>query len=42
MSLVLNITQVIEFQAYTAGHQPDLIVLNETWLKPMIHDRKFS
>ena len=34
----LNITKVIEFQAYVAGHKPDTILLNETWLKPTIHD----
>ena len=34
----LNITKVLEFQAYVAGHKPDIILLNETWLKPTIHD----
>ena len=34
----LNITKVLEFQAYVAGHKPDIILLNETWLKHTIHD----
>ena len=35
---VLNITKVFEFQPYIASHQPDIVVLNETWLKASIND----
>ena len=35
---VLNITKLLEFQAYVSINQPDIIVLNETWLKHTITD----
>ena len=35
---VLNITKLLEFQAYVSIYQPDIIVLNETWLKRTITD----
>ena len=35
---VLNITKVFEFQPYIASQQPDIVVLNETWLKASIND----
>ena len=35
---ILNITKVLEFQAYIATNKPDVIVLSETWLKPSISD----
>ena len=34
----LNITKVLEFQSHISLTQPDVIVLNETWLKPSIRD----
>ena len=37
---VLNITKVFEFQSYIANHHPDIVVLNETWLKASISDTK--
>ena len=32
----LNITIHTEFQSYIITYKPDLIILNETWLKPNI------
>ena len=32
----LNITKHTEFQSYILTYKPDLIILNETWLKPSI------
>lgn len=33
----LNMTKVSDMQGYIFEHQPDIIVLNETWLKPTIN-----
>ena len=35
---VINFTKLLEFQAYVSINQPDIIVLNETWLKHTITD----
>ena len=35
---VLNITKVLELQSYIANYRPEIIILNETWLKPAIND----
>ena len=35
---MLNITKLFEFQSYISIHKPDIIVINETWLKPDILD----
>ena len=35
---ILNITKVSEFQSYIASHHPDIVMLNETWLKASIND----
>ena len=35
---VLNITKILELQSYVHYHQPDIVVLNETWLKSCIND----
>ena len=35
---VLNITKLLEFQVCDTNNQPDVIVLNETWLKQTITD----
>ena len=32
----LNITKILELQAYMFENKPDIIILNETWLKPAI------
>ena len=32
----LSITKILEFQAFVFENAPDLIILNETWLKPSI------
>ena len=32
----LNITKILELQAYIFENKPDIIILNETWLKPAI------
>ena len=34
----LNMTKVLELNSYIAAHQPDVIVLNETWLKDSIQN----
>ena len=34
----LNITKLIEFQTHIFENSPDIILLNETWLKPTISD----
>ena len=34
----LNMTKILELQSYTYSHKPDLLILNETWLKPSILD----
>ena len=31
---VLNIAKIIELQSYISFYQPDIVILNETWLKP--------
>ena len=36
----LNITKVMEFQAYIFEKKPDMIILNETWLKPTINSNE--
>ena len=36
----LNQTKVLEFQSHISFTQPDVIVLNETWLKPSIRDNE--
>lgn len=33
---ILNLTKVIEFQSFVISNNPDIIVLNETWLKTNI------
>ena len=35
-----NITKLLEFQSYVYEHKPEIIILNETWLKPTIHDNE--
>ena len=35
---VLNIAKILELQSYVHYHQPDIVVLNETWLKSCIND----
>ena len=35
-SPTLNITKLLEFQTFVYNTQPDIIILNETWLKPSI------
>ena len=35
---MLNITKILELQSYVHYHQPDIVVLNETWLKSCIND----
>ena len=39
-SPALNQTKVIEFQAHVYNNSPDIIVLNETWLKNSINDNE--
>ena len=36
----LNITKISEFQTHIFSTSPDLIILNETWLKPSITDNE--
>ena len=36
----LNITKHTEFQSYIITYNPDIIILNETWLKPRILDNE--
>ena len=36
----LNITKVMEFQAYIFEKAPNIILLNETWLKPSINSNE--
>ena len=36
----LNITKHTEFQSYIITYNPDIIILNETWLKPSILDNE--
>ena len=36
----LNITKLIELHAYIKNFQPDILVLNETWLKSSILDNE--
>ena len=36
----LNLTKLHEFQAYVYSQSPDIIIINETWLKPCIHDNE--
>ena len=36
----LNITKIMEFQAYIFEKAPDIIILNETWLKPSINSNE--
>ena len=36
----LNITKVMEFQAFVFEKKPDIIILNETWLKPTINSNE--
>ena len=36
----LNITKLLEFQAYIFQNTPDIVILNETWLKSCINDKK--
>ena len=33
----LNITKLLEFQSYVFQNFPDVILLNETWLKTTVH-----
>ena len=35
-----NLTKLLEFQSYTYKHKPDIVILNETWLKPSIKDNE--
>ena len=35
----LNITKLLEFQAYIFQNTPDIVILNETWLKSCINDK---
>ena len=36
----LNVTKLTELQAYVYSNKPDVVVLNETWLKPSITDNE--
>ena len=36
----LNVTKLFELQSYVSKHKPDLVVLNETWLKKSILDNE--
>ena len=36
----LNLTKLYELQAYAYHHRPDIIALNETWLKPSIKNNE--
>ena len=36
----LNITKLLEFQAYIFQNTPDIVILNETWLKSCINDKE--
>ena len=38
--LSLNITKHTEFQSYIITYNPDIIIINETWLKPSILDNE--
>ena len=33
-----NMTKLFEFQSYVYDNKPDVVILNETWLKTSIHD----
>ena len=35
-----NISKLLEFQSYTYMHKPEIVILNETWLKPSINDNE--
>ena len=39
-SPALNQTKVLELQAHVYGNSPDIIILNETWLKSSINDNE--
>lgn len=36
----LNQTKLLELQSYAFSNSPDVLVLNETWLKSSIHDNE--
>lgn len=36
----LNLTKIMEFQVYVYEKAPDIIILNETWLKPSINSKE--
>ena len=36
----LNLTKIFELQSYVYHHRPDIIALNETWLKPSIKNEE--
>ena len=36
----LNITKLLEFQAYIFQNTPDIVILNETWLKSYLNDKE--
>ena len=36
----LNITKLLELQSYVYMNKPEIVVLNETWLKPSINDNE--
>ena len=36
----LNMTKILEFQSFVNLHKFDIIILNETWLKPCISDNE--
>ena len=36
----LNITKLLEFQAYIFQNTPDIVILNETWLNSCINDKE--
>ena len=37
---ILNINKTLDFQAYIFNHEPDVIVLNETWLNNTINNNE--
>ena len=36
----LNMTKLLEFHGYLYTHKPDILILNETWLKKSIEDNE--
>ena len=36
----LNMTKLLEFHGYLYTHKPDILILNETWLKKTIEDNE--